>query len=60
MNETDLEKMPWRRPTERSELVHVVVTGYNKRKYPRKFYVSSSGHSLAGSYLPHAAQKKKV
>ena len=33
-------KMPWRRQPERSELVHVVVTGHQKRKYPRKYYVS--------------------
>ena len=31
--------MSWRRPGERAEIVHIVVTGYQKRKYPRKHYV---------------------
>lgn len=32
--------MPWGRSADRTELMHLVVTGYQKRKYPRKYYVS--------------------
>lgn len=31
--------MPWRRPSDRTELVHIVVTGYHKKSSPRKHYV---------------------
>ena len=33
--------MPWRRQSEREEIVHIVVTGYQKKMSPRKHYVSA-------------------
>ena len=52
--------MPWRRPSERTEIVHIVVTGYQKRKHPRKYYVSRGCSSYkfdAKSFL--GGQKNK-
>ena len=31
--------MPWKKST-RTEIVHIVVTGYQKKKQPSKYYVS--------------------
>lgn len=35
--------MPWKRCS-RTEIVHIVVTGYQKKKMPNKYYVSGSNN----------------